>query len=164
MIGRQQGGVSLKLGTKRETPWGYWIESSSGVLAGVIKADYKPTNVAFVTPNEFGLQVAIMNRSSGHEVPSHEHLPVDRAVSGTQEVLLIRAGGLRADLYDKRIYVGSVRLGVGDTIILNSGGHGFVATKDCLFVEVKQGPYVEGRDKVIFDSGLHNGQEVEYLD
>ena len=147
-----------------ETPWGFWIESSSGVLAGVIRANFKPANFEFVTPDDFGLQVAVMNRPSGYEILSHDHLPVDRALVGTQEVLLIRSGELRADLYDNRTYMGSVRLGAGDTIILNSGGHGFVASEDCLFMEVKQGPYVEGRDKEIFRSSLHDGDEVRFLD
>ena len=133
-------------------------------MAGVIRSEFKPNDLEFVTPNDFGLQVAVMNRPAGYEIPSHEHIPVDRALVGTQEVLLIRAGQLRADLYDKRAYVGSIRLGPGDTIILNSGGHGFVASEDCLFVEVKQGPYVEGRDKEIFSSSLHAGQKVRYLD
>ena len=154
----------MKLGLKSETPWGFWIESPSGVLAGVIRANFVPKSVEFVTPNDFGLQVAVMNRPAAYEIPSHDHLPVDRALVGTQEVLLIRSGELRADLYDNRIYMGSVRLGAGDAIILNSGGHGFVASEDCLFVEVKQGPYVEGRDKEIFSSSLHSGQEVRYLD
>ena len=154
----------MKLGLKSETPWGFWIESPSGVLAGVIRANFVPKSVEFVTPNDFGLQVAVMNRPAAYEIPSHDHLPVDRALVGTQEVLLIRSGQLRADLYDNRDYIGSVRLCAGDTIVLNSGGHGFVASEDCLFVEVKQGPYVEGRDKEIFVSSLHAGQEVRYLD
>ena len=149
---------------KTDKPWGFCIESLSGVLACVIRANFKPTGAEFVTPHNFGLQVAVMHRPSGYEIPAHEHLPVDRALVGTQEVLLIRSGELRADLYDDRLYIGSVRLEAGDTIILNSGGHGFVASEDCLFVEVKQGPYVEGKDKEIFESSLHSGQEIRYLD
>jgi hypothetical protein len=133
------------------TSWGFWVTNDSVALAGVIRADYRPGGPSFVTPDNFGLQVAVMERPQGYAIPSHEHLPVPRATVGTQEVLLIRQGTLRADLFDiHRQYVASVELQAGDAIILNTGGHGFFASEDCLFIEVKQGPYVEGKDKEIF--------------
>ena len=133
--------------------WGFWIENDGEIVAGVIRASFHPSGVEFVTPNDFGLQVAVMSRETGYEIPSHSHLPVPRALVGTKEVLLIRAGILRADLYSSsEEYLCSVELEVGDLIILNSGGHGFVASSDCLFVEVKQGPFVEGKDKTLIPS------------
>jgi hypothetical protein len=35
---------------------------------------------------------------------------------------------------------------------MNSGGHGFELLEDSVFIEVKQGPFVEGKDKVRFTS------------
>jgi hypothetical protein len=35
---------------------------------------------------------------------------------------------------------------------MNVGGHGFEILEDCLFIEVKQGPFVEGEDKIRFVS------------
>jgi hypothetical protein len=147
-----------------DTGWGFWLEVDDNVLAGVVRADFHPASVEFVTPNQFGLQVAVMNRPKGYEIAAHDHYPVPRALVGTQEVLLIRRGELRADLYSDRSYAGSVNLNAGDLIILNSGGHGFVASEDCLFVEVKQGPYVEGRDKEVFSSVIEDGIDVRFLD
>jgi hypothetical protein len=154
----------LVLGIRVETPWGFWVEAGSSLIAGVVRASFQPQGVGFVTPNDFGLQVAVMNRPKGYEIAAHDHYPVPRALVGTQEVLLIRRGELRADLYSDRSYVGSVNLNAGDLIILNSGGHGFVASEDCLFVEVKQGPYVEGRDKEVFSSVIEDGIDVRFLD
>lgn len=151
-------------GTRVDTPWGFWVEAGVSRIAAVVRASFQPPGVGFVTPNEFGLQVAVMNRPQGYEIAAHDHYPVPRALVGTQEVLLIRRGELRADLYEERSYLGSVNLSAGDLIILNSGGHGFVATQDCLFVEVKQGPYVEGRDKEVFSSVVDQGIQVRFLD
>jgi hypothetical protein len=118
-----------------------------------------------VTPDEFGLQVAVMERPKGYSIPAHEHLPVPRATVGTQEVLLIRQGTLRADLFSsERDYLASVQLSAGDAIILNSGGHGFFASEDCLFLEVKQGPYVEGKDKVIFSNTVGTETPIRLIE
>jgi len=150
---------------KISTNWGFWVTSDLLVLAGVIRANYRPGGPGFVTPEDFGLQVAVMERPSGYSIPSHEHLPVPRSTTGTQEVLLIRQGTLRADLFDlKRNYVASVELGPGDAIILHTGGHGFFASEDCLFIEVKQGPYVEGKDKDLFTNTVGSSTPIRLIE
>lgn len=131
--------------------WGGWYLLGDRVIAGVVRSGSYLPGVTFVTPDDFGLQVATMNRPKGETIPSHKHLPVPRALVGTQEVLIIQKGQLRADLFDDgNSYLASIVLSEGDVLILNSGGHGFFASDDCLFIEVKQGPYVEGKDKEIF--------------
>ena len=47
-------------------------------------------------------------------------------------------------------YIDMVTVRAGDTIALLSGGHGIKINEDCKFVEVKQGPYVEEKDKIRF--------------
>ncbi len=148
-----------------QTPWGFWLNLNDTVIAGVIRADFRPGSASFVTPEEFGLQVAVMERPKGYSIPSHEHLPVPRATVGTQEVLLIRQGTLRADLFSpERDYLASVELNAGDAIILNSGGHGFFASEDCLFLEVKQGPFVEGKDKEIFSNSVGTETPIRLIE
>lgn len=153
----------MDLSTARED-WGFWVLHGGKTIAGVIRASYSPESVSFVTPDTFGLQVAVMSRPAGYQIPAHFHLPVPRDLVGTQEVLLIRRGKLRADLFDEgQEYLGSVELGQGDVIILNSGGHGFQASEDCLFIEVKQGPYVPGKDKEVFESSVGVTLEPEVI-
>jgi hypothetical protein len=153
------------LAERISTDWGFWVNCDSVTLAGVIRAGYRPGGPSFVTPDDFGLQVAVMERPKGYSIPSHEHLPVPRATVGTQEVLLIRQGTLRADLFDlDRHYVASVELQAGDAIILNTGGHGFFASEDCLFIEVKQGPYVEGKDKEIFSNTVGSETPIRLIE
>lgn len=149
---------------KTEMPWGFWIRTDSQILAGVVRASFIPNGAEFVSPVSQSLQVAIMRRETAYEIPAHEHLPVGRALEGTQEVLVIRSGILRADLYEAKAYVGSVQVGAGDVLILVGGGHGFVASEDCTFIEVKQGPYVESRDKEVFPSVISSGIPLRKLD
>ena len=39
----------------------------------------------------------------------------------------------------------------GDIIILFQGGHGFQILEKTNIIEIKQGPYVEGKDKKIIE-------------
>ena len=65
----------------------------------------------------------------------------------------MREGRMRVDFYDiDRSYVASTELNPGDVALMNLGGHGFEILEDSLFIEVKQGPFVEGEDKIRFVS------------
>lgn len=132
------------------------LDSEGSVLALIVRKNESAKGVHFVTPNDFQQQVALMNRPAGERILAHTHLPVPRSVKGTQEVLIIRSGRLRVEIYDaSHQVVAREEAGPGDVIVLVDGGHGFTVIDDCDFVEVKQGPYVPGRDKVVFES---NGQ------
>ena len=86
-------------------------------------------------------------------IPAHFHIKVQREINLTQEVLFIRKGKMRVNLYTReKEYITSRELGTGDTLFLCSGGHGFEMLEDTQMIEVKQGPY-SGRegDKVRFE-------------
>lgn len=128
-----------------------FLDSKGSVLAIIVRKN-DARGVHFVTPNEFQQQVALMNRPAGERILAHTHLPVPRSVKGTQEVLIIREGQLRVDLYDNNHSLVTTQIaGPGDVVVLVGGGHGFTVVEDCHFVEVKQGPYVPGRDKMVFE-------------
>ena len=155
----------LSLHRFQRTSWGGWYLLGDQVIAGVVRSGYSEPGVTFVTPDDFGLQVAKMSRPKGETIPSHIHLPVPRALVGTQEVLIIQKGELRADLFDDdNCYLSSIVLSEGDVLILNSGGHGFFASEDCLFIEVKQGPYVEGKDKEIFSNTVGSETPIRLIE
>jgi mannose-6-phosphate isomerase-like protein (cupin superfamily) len=76
---------------------------------------------------------------------------MSRTIDSTQEVLFIRSGRVRVDLYgEDRRYRSSLELGAGDVIFLASGGHGFEILDDADIVEVKQGPYKGEGEKTRF--------------
>ena len=129
-----------------------WIYDSVGnQLALVVKSLFSPNRVDFLTPDTIGQQVAYMSRPKGEIIQAHIHEPISRTLIGTQEVLHIRKGRIRVDFYESdRTYVSSMVLEAGDLMLLNTGGHGFEVLEDIDMIEIKQGPFAEGRDKTRF--------------
>jgi len=149
----------------QKMPWGFWVIANDQVLGGVVRSSYVPQGPEFVTPDEFGLQVAVMFRPKGHSIPSHFHLPVPRSLVGTQEVILVQSGSMRADLFDPTsAYVASIVVGPGDLLILHSGGHGFEITEGCVFFEVKQGPFSPEKDKQIFTNAVGSTTPIRLIE
>ena len=121
------------------------------IVAIIIRHNFNAQGVKFCTPNEFSQQLAYMNHPAGKVIQAHVHNQVSREVFFTQEVLFIKSGKLRVDLYDdSRQYLESKTLTSGDVILLASGGHGFEMLEQTEIIEVKQGPYLGEQDKTRF--------------
>ncbi len=137
-----------------------WVRGSSGEVLGlVVRSSHTAEKIDFVTPDHFGQQVAYMNRPKGEIIQAHIHEPISRTLIGTQEVLYIRKGQIRVDFYESdRTYVSSMILGAGDLMLLSTGGHGFEVLEDIDMIEIKQGPFAEGRDKTRFAPDPHEIQ------
>ena len=128
------------------------IKKKDKVLAMIIRDDYISDGVDFITPDDFSQQIAYMHHPAGRVIDAHVHNMVHRNVVLTQEVLFIKSGKLRVDLYDDyKDYLESVILERGDAILLVSGGHGFTVLEEVEMIEVKQGPYSGDKDKVRFN-------------
>jgi hypothetical protein len=113
------------------------------VLAYVIRASSAPPATVFVTPPEIGQQVGFIVYRAGTSVAPHEHLPIERRLIGTTEVLVVRQGACTLDLYrTDRTLAASHDLRQGDVAVLVRGGHGIRFHDDTVLLEVKQGPYV----------------------
>ena len=128
------------------------IKKKDKLIAIIIKNDHTCDGVDFITPSEFSQQLAYMHNPAGRVIDAHVHNMVHRNVVLTQEVLFIKSGKLRVDLYDDyKDYLESVILERGDAILLVSGGHGFTVLEEVEMIEVKQGPYSGDKDKVRFN-------------
>jgi hypothetical protein len=120
-------------------------------LALIIRAHFRKKGIHFFTPNDYSQQIAYMRHPKGHVVDAHTHNRIPRKVEFTREVLMVRSGLLRVDLYsDKGEYVISSRLSAGDVVLLAHGGHGLEILEDSEIIEVKQGPYAGAEDKKAF--------------
>jgi len=127
------------------------IVNKEELLAIIIYNNYSCAGAEFLTPDSAPLQVGVMCHPKGYEIIPHIHVPCERTVQNTQEVLFIRKGKLRVDFYDnEQAFLESKVLGSGDTILLISGGHGFAALEDLEMIEAKTGPFVGESDKVRF--------------
>lgn len=128
------------------------ISHNGQLLAMILRADFKDEGIRFFTPDTFSQQLGYMNRPKDYVIPPHDHNAVPRTIEWTQEVLIIRSGKVRLDLYEPatRVYIESHVLLPGDIVLLAHGGHGFVMLEQSEIVEVKQGPYAGEEDKERF--------------
>ena len=118
------------------------ITWEGSALAYVIRSELNPTKTTFLTPSEFNQQVGFVVYPAGGEIQRHSHLPLERHLRGTSEVLIIRRGRCEVDIYnDARQLVATRELRQGDVLLVVGGGHGFRMLEDTVFLEIKQGPY-----------------------
>ncbi len=98
----------------------------------------------FFSQNEDFIQVGVWGYGAGKELKAHIHNEVKREVLWTQEVLFVRCGKLRANIYDtNENKVAELEVNAGDVIILLRGGHGYdILENGTQVLEIKNGPYV----------------------
>tara|TARA_B100000780_G_C21126367_1_gene457177 strand:- start:7120 stop:7524 length:405 start_codon:yes stop_codon:yes gene_type:complete len=107
--------------------------------------------IEFFTEPDDLLQVAAFSMQRDQLIQPHLHLEQKRSIKGTNEILFVQTGELIVNFYKDRseeVIEESVSLSSGDLIYLKSGIHGFKIGQDCKFIEIKQGPFVDGEDKV----------------
>lgn len=128
-----------------------YIISKAKTLAIILRTNYKSKGIKFFTPSHYSQQLGYINRPKGYKIDPHLHNKVTRKVEYTNEVLFIKSGMVRVDFYDeKKNYFVSEVLKKGDVILLIKGGHGFEMLKKSEIIEVKQGPYIDSKDKTRF--------------
>ena len=128
------------------------IKHQGDLIAIILRHDYETDGIRFFTPDSFSQQLAYMKRPGGYRITPHVHREVQREVHLTQEVLFLRRGKVKVDLFTKnKNYLTSEVLNTGDLILLASGGHGLTMLEESEIIEVKQGPYAGAEDKEIFE-------------
>jgi hypothetical protein len=119
------------------------IRHCDRLLAIILREEYEPDSIEFLTTNDQSLQLGVMRRPRGHVIEPHVHKPVPRQVLDGYEALFIARGRLEVTFFsDRRELVTTRELRQGDCILLMTGGHGFRMLEDCKMIEVKQGPYL----------------------
>lgn len=130
------------------------ITHNDELLAILILRDDSCSGVEFLTEDTAPMQVGVMCHPQGYKITPHLHVPCERTIHDTQEVLFIRKGKLQVDFYDReQNFLESRIMGTGDTIVLVSGGHGFTALEELEMIEAKTGPFIGEKDKVRFNDG-----------
>eukprot|EP00948_MAST-09A_sp_MAST-9A-sp1_P003919 g3919.t1 len=119
-----------------------------------------PDKLQFLTPGTENPQLGFIVYPKGHKISPHFHYPVERTIVGTPEVLVVRKGKLKVDLYSNTYKLDRLEdtpvetfvMEVGDVLVLVGGGHGFEFLEDGVLLEVKQGPYAGAsvQDKKLF--------------
>ena len=115
------------------------------------KRRFIKSGVDFLTKDQDLLQLGFINHKKNHHIKSHIHLKKPRLINYCTEVLLVEKGKVKIKFFDNNnsdIKKDKI-LNKGDIIILFQGGHGFKILEKTQIIEIKQGPYVEGKDKKI---------------
>ena len=132
------------------------INHKKKLYALIIKQKRKFTKkgVDFITDDENLIQLGFLNHNKNHKIKPHIHLKKTRIINYCTEVLLIEKGKVKVTFYDqsKNNIKKDKILNRGDIIILFQGGHGFEILEKTQIVEIKQGPYIEGKDKKIIEN------------
>lgn len=129
------------------------FDGSEGLLAIIIRRDFTQPGITFFTESKETQQVALMSHPAGKVIEPHLHRDIPRRTYGTQEVIFVRSGIIRLDVFDsaKRPAGPPVILRAGDVVILLHGGHGMKVIEDAEFFETKNGPFLgTDNDKVMF--------------
>ncbi len=129
------------------------IRNKQNLYALIIKKKRRfiKNGVDFLTRDKDLLQLGFINHKKNHHIKSHIHLKKPRIINYCTEVLLIEKGKVKIKFFDNNssdIKKDKI-LNKGDIIILFQGGHGFKILEKTQIIEIKQGPYVEGKDKKI---------------
>lgn len=128
-----------------------WIQDGEETLAVLIRAEMQPDATTFLTPPDYRQQVGFVVHPAGSEIPRHDHLSLQRSITGTSECIIVRRGRSEVTIYDRqRREVCRRELKTGDVLLLVAGGHGFRQIEDTVFLEIKQGPYPGIREKERF--------------
>lgn len=120
------------------------IISNGIVLAKHITDDDWESGLKFYSQDADFIQVGSWGYDKGKQLLAHIHNEVERKVLWTQEVLYIRKGKIKAEIYDNNEQkIDELVAIAGDIVILLQGGHGYHILEDGTQVlEIKNGPYV----------------------
>ena len=120
----------------------------SNPRAIVIRSNEKIDGIEFFSPPNYSQQVGLMTRPAGYSVPAHIHNKVERVITSTQEVLIIRKGECIVTLISSTGEpIDRINLASGDAILLAHGAHRIDMVSECEILEIKQGPYAGDYDK-----------------
>ncbi|MEI8349044.1 MAG: hypothetical protein WCI77_02725 [Candidatus Omnitrophota bacterium] len=125
-----------------------YISHKGKLICIIVRNSYCNNKVIFFTPQSFSQQLGFLPHKKGDFIKPHKHKLHKREIFYTQEVLWVKKGKVRVDLYsEEEKFLCSEVLIKGEIILLCGGGHGVEVLEDSVMIEVKQGPYKGPEDK-----------------
>jgi hypothetical protein len=114
------------------------------ILAVIARDENWEKGLNFISEENDFVQVGFWGYDKSQKLSAHTHLNFAREVLKTQEVIFVKQGKMKADIFtEEGILLKSVELFAGDTAIFLNGGHGYEILEDNTKVlEIKNGPYV----------------------
>ena len=105
----------------------------------------------FYTKEDADFQFGSFSLKAGENIDYHIHNLQERNINKTSEGIVVISGKMNIELFDEsKELLFEQDLNTGDAILIFQGGHGINMIDDCKFLEFKQGPYDEKKDKKYF--------------
>ncbi len=119
------------------------ISFENKIIAHVFSKKIKAKGVKFLTPQNYTLQLGLIEHAKGKIIRNHIHKQdIKYKVDTTQEFLFIEKGKVKVKFFSERWdLVDEIILTGGDFVLFVGAGHGLEVLKDCRIIEIKQGPY-----------------------
>ena len=76
------------------------VSAAGRLLVLIVRQKFQPDQTNFVTDDSLPMQVGFIVYPEGGEVGRHVHVPLERSLVGTSEVLIVRSGRCEMDVYD----------------------------------------------------------------
>ncbi|MBI2836300.1 MAG: hypothetical protein HYX85_01215 [Chloroflexi bacterium] len=130
------------------------ITDKGSTLAIVIRGEDWEEGTNHITSDADYVRVGTFGYGKGKTFQPHIHFVTPREARRTQEIIIVRSGRIRANIFtEDRQFLKSVELKGGDAIILLSGGHGYEILEDgTRMMEVQNGPRVAAeRDREMIE-------------
>lgn len=120
------------------------IKYNEEILARHIPSEAWASGLGFYSNDEEFIQVGSWQYDKGKELLKHIHNPIERTVIRTQEVLYIKKGSIKAQIFSlDEILIDEIIAKEGDTVILLNSGHGYtILENNTQVLEIKNGPYL----------------------
>jgi mannose-6-phosphate isomerase-like protein (cupin superfamily) len=129
-----------------------WILEEGKPVALIVRSMFSPGETTFATTPDLPLQIGFVVYGAGQRVHPHDHLPIERHLTGTPEVILVRKGRAHVDFYGQdRKRLATRELQSNDIVFVFGCGHGFRMSEDTTLLEIKQGPYTGLVEKERFE-------------
>jgi hypothetical protein len=123
------------------------------IIAIIYRDEDWQKGLNFITPDNLFIQVGSWWYDKGTNLDAHKHIKNKREAEITQEMVYVKDGSMRVDLYsDDKSFIKSFNLYKGDLSVLVSGGHGYeILENNTQIIESKNGPFINvDKDKKKF--------------
>lgn len=128
------------------------FDNQNNLIAIIHKVNDFKKGKNFYTDKNKEIQFGSFDLKAGENIEYHIHNFQERVVNRTSEGIVVISGKIIIELFDdKKNLIHKQILSSGDAILIFEGGHGISILEDCKFLEFKQGPYYEEKDKLYFD-------------
>jgi len=127
------------------------FDKENKLLAIVVKKNTSKKDKDFHTDHSSEFQLASFNLKKDEIIQRHYHEKQERKIFSTNEVIVLQSGKMMLTIYDLNLEkIEDILIESGDMVALFDGGHEIKILEDSIFIEVKQGPYFEQKDKKRF--------------